>query len=356
MNLKSIIKRIFKIKDEEYSLVNNYDITLIPSRDMFKDNIEIVKLIDFYKEEYKKILKQRIFTSIDLKIDNLVNLMNMNIDLVLKQCLYEKNKMFIEDDLDEHEKQILRETNNLTSLAKLKMYQEEIESLELKNICKVIALDELSKVIKYNLSMNKRNSIKNELSNLVNIMTIFKSQRTSINLEIENYKNDIENIKVNSFGRDIKYKNTRYYNATKYIFVLPQKYRFIYNEAVLTVPEFTAIIERALEIYIYEHKDLIEKFRDELEKINKEEKNLGDKQKLITKITKIEYIFKLFDLHGYNLVKDEDFEKLYRVKFDILTININNLGFSPFNTNELDAKELEVYKNIISEKLNKIYN
>ena len=188
-------------------------------------------------------------------------------------------------------------------------------------------------------------------------MIIYKSQRISINLEIDNYKKDIEVINYDNYRRrDRKYKNKRFDNADKYIFVLPEEYRLIYNEYYLSVPEFTAIIERALEIYVYEHKDLLEKCKDELENLEKEEKQLGNKQRFITKIDKIKYLFRLFDLYGYNLVNDEDFEKLYRVKFDILTININNLNNSPFNTKELEKKELEVYKNIISEKIHDIYN
>ena len=357
MNLKEIIKKIFKFKSEEYSLVNNLDITLIPKREIFEYDDNLIKLIEFYKNEYRKILKKRIFTSIDLKLDDSINQMKMNIELILNQCINDKNHNNIYKDIEDELKDFVIETNNLTSLSKLKLYQDEIQKLEHKNICKVIALDELSKEIRYNLSINKRNSIKNELSNLVNIMTIYKSQRTSINLEIDNYKRDIEVSSYNNYRRiDRKYKNKRFDNADKYIFVLPKEYRFIYNEYYLSVPEFTAIIERALEIYVYEHKDLIENYKSELEKINNQKKELKDKQRLTTKITKIEYIFKLFDLYGYNLVKDEDFDKLYRTKFDILTIDINNLKFSPFNISELDAKELKVYTNIISEKIYDVCN
>ncbi|MBQ8892211.1 MAG: hypothetical protein IJ068_05090 [Bacilli bacterium] len=354
MNLREILNKLLKKQKYENSLVSNIDITIIPTRKIFKNNKKLIDLIEYYKNEYRNVLKKRIFTSIDLKLDDSINKMNMNIELILNQCINDKNKHNIYEDIEDELKDFVIDTNNLTSLAKLKLYQDEIQKLELMNICKVIALDELSKEIKYNLSINKRNSIKNELGNLVNIMTIYKSQRISINLEIDNYKRDIE---INNYRHiDRKYKNKRFDNADKYICLLPKEYRFIYNEAVLTIPEFTAIIERALEIYVYEHKDLIENYKNELEKINQEEKQLGNKQRLFNKINKIKYIFKLFDLYGYHLVNDEDFEKLYRVKFDILTININNLGFSPFNNSELNVKELEVYKNIISEKLNKIYN
>ena len=357
MNIVNIIKRILKIKSKENSLVNNLDITIIPKREIFKYDDKLIKLIEFYKNEYRKILKNRIFTSIDLKLDDSINQMKMNIELILNQCINDKNKYNIYENVEDELKDFVIETNNLTSLLKLKLYQEKIQKLELKNICKVIALNELSKEIRYNLSINKRNSIKNELSNLVNIMTIYKSQRTSINLEIDNYKRDIEVSSYNNYRHiDRKYKNKRFDNADKYICILPKKYQFIYNEDELTVPEFTAIIERALEIYVYEHKDLIENYKNELEKINNQKKELKDKQRLTTKITKIEYIFKLFDLYGYNLVKDDDFEKLYRTKFDVLTIDINNLHDSPFNTIQLENLELKVYEDIISKKIHDIYN
>ena len=357
MNIVDIIKRNLKIKSKENSLVNNLDITIIPKREIFKYDDKLIKLIEFYKNEYRKILKNRIFTSIDLKLDDSINQMKMNTELILNQCINDKNKYNIYENVEDELKDFVIETNNLTSLAKLKLYQDAIQKLELKNICKVIALDELSKEIRYNLSINKRNSIKNELSNLVNIMIIYKSQRISINLEIDNYKRDIEVSIYNKYRHlNRKYKNKRFDNADKYICILPKKYQFIYNEDELTVPEFTAIIERALEIYVYEHKDLIENYKNELEKINNQKKELKDKQRLTTKITKIEYIFKLFDLYGYNLVNDDDFEKLYRTKFDVLTIDINNLHDSPFNIEQLKKVELKVYEDIISKKIHDIYN
>ena len=101
MNLKEIIKKIFKIKSEEYSLVNNLDITIIPKREIFKDDDNLIKLIEFYKNEYRKILKNRIFTSIDLKLDDSINQMNMNIELLLNQCLNDKNKDNIYEDVED---------------------------------------------------------------------------------------------------------------------------------------------------------------------------------------------------------------------------------------------------------------
>jgi len=342
MNIKNIINKLLKktLKNyqEQSELVSILDTSYLPTRELFKENFKILKLINLYKNLYKEKLKSKIFTSHDLKIDEIVEDMNMNIDLVLKHCLYEDNKNEIDYQVD---------------YAKLNLYLQEIENLEIRNTAKFIALNELSKNIKNLFSMNRRNAINQELTSLLYIMNIFKSQKVSVKLEIENYKNEIIH---NNVDKKINNINERKDNAIKYgSMVLPHELLENYTDTYLSMPVYTAIIERALEIYVYKNKSLINNLQEELQVLKNTPKTTENKDKLLEKIKKLECQFQLFDLYGFNLINKEDLMSFYRVKFDIITIDINHQDKSPI-TCRISSYEFKCYEEIIAEKLRDIYN
>ena len=53
----------------------------------------------------------------------------------------------------------------------------------------------------------------------------------------------------------------------------------------------------------------------ELELLDSEEKNVQNKDKLVERIKKLEYKFKLFYKYGRKVITDNDMYDLYRVKF-----------------------------------------
>ena len=87
MNFISAIKNLF-LKDKKVNIIDINDILQIPDRTYYKDDLDKIKLIDLYKEQYNEILsKRKIKTSKELKLDNLQNKMIMYTDLLFHDIL-----------------------------------------------------------------------------------------------------------------------------------------------------------------------------------------------------------------------------------------------------------------------------
>ena len=180
MNFKDLISRIFKVKNNKIqSIANITDVVILPTRDEFKENSEILSLIDNYKKEYRNKLLSRILTSHDLKLEDLPSEMNMNIDLILNATINESN--FKNEQLEK-----------IIKYLKLKLYLEEIKKLDIKNKAMLIALKELQHDIRYFFSKNKRNAISNEINTLAINMNIFTSQERAVELETNSYQFNVE--------------------------------------------------------------------------------------------------------------------------------------------------------------------
>ena len=60
MNIKSLINKLFKTTDELHTnIINLNDVIQIPDRDTYQDNLDIISLIDKYKEEYLSTLSAK---------------------------------------------------------------------------------------------------------------------------------------------------------------------------------------------------------------------------------------------------------------------------------------------------------
>ena len=80
-----------------------------------------------------------------------------------------------------------------------------------------------------------------------------------------------------------------------------------------------------LEIYAYKHKDEIEGLKASVEEIKSEEKTAENREELLQKIESLETRYKVFGRY----IKENDWENLYRTKFDILMSDINKRKLSP---------------------------
>lgn len=110
-----------------------------------------------------------------------------------------------------------------------------------------------------------------------------------------------------------------------------------------------ARIQRKLDIYAHTHRQEIKKLRQQIEKLGEIEKTPKNKEQLLKDIKDIETKYKIFGRY----IQDEDLEQLFRVKFNILTVDINKQKESPLKGIN-DKKELEHYMRIIEEKVQEI--
>ena len=339
MNIKALIVRLFKSNNRKsQDIINLSGVIQIPNRKYFKDDIARLALLDKYKEEYLKILKEkRTILSNDLHSNNLEDDISVNIALLLNLCLKEK---------DNPSTSQINEIDLEIDIIKLRLYLNEINHLEEEVLLKLIALKEISKELKLIVSPNKRNAIGNEINNLTNTLIILMSQKRAIEIETSAYLKDIETHSfLNKTSEDIKQS------------LFQKKQQSILELALIFIPEqihneiYTVIdlanLERKLEIYVYNHKEDVKKMNSEVEAIS------NSRVQLLKEIEALELKYLLFDKYGRNLVTEDDLCKLYRIKFDLLTGDISNFNRTVV-TNKTNERELEFYKKIVMEKIERI--
>lgn len=111
-----------------------------------------------------------------------------------------------------------------------------------------------------------------------------------------------------------------------------------------------AKIQAKLEIYAYTHKKDIDKIRSRIEELLKQEVRVKDKEKMLDELDEIKTKYKVFGRY----IEDNDWENLYRVKFNVLMSDINESLDSPLRHGQVEAKEFEYYKKIIEDKISEI--
>ena len=344
MNIKDIINKIFKKNNGSFDIVNLNSLLInTPSKDKLTE--EELKILDNYKNEYKEILKQRKhLVSNDLDTNNLLNRELILVDILFNICL---NRESISDVID---------IISLVDKEKLKLYLQDIIDIEKEVSIKLIALDEILKK-DILLSYNKKNSIKDTINNLINILVVIQNQKTSIAVSLNAYITDIENNYIINKEKysdyDIRLNN---YKDDLAKIIIPD-YKLIFNNSKkyyeLSIKDI-AKMEKELEIFVYTHKEEMDKYRSELEKLDLEDKTKENKEDLYKKIIKLEQLFQIFDTYGRNIVKEEDYDYLYRVKFDIKTIDLYSLNSYSTPFGKYNEIELKIYENIIMEKIEAI--
>ena len=330
MNFISAIKNLF-LKDKKLNLIDINDILQIPDRAYYKDDLDKIKLIDLYKEQYNEILsKRKIKTSKELKLDNLQDKMIMYTDLLFHDILI----------LEDYRK--LANEELMIQMLKLKLFFSEILTIENEAITRLIALKEIKKSDKV-LPQNK-SSLNEEINNLTFSLIVFLNSRNAIVREIDTFLTMIE---INDNVKDEKLLDEVY---SKLIYIsediVPNNINNI-NDLIAKI----AYLEKKLKIYAYTHDDEIGKLKEELENLRTIKKDKENKNELLNKILLLEKKYLKFYEYGINKISKDEMEKLFEVKFDILTSDIDNLKQSPIKKEDLGY---EYYKDIISSKFEKI--
>ncbi len=331
-------------------LISLSSLAQVPTKDYFKDNNQILLLINLYKKEYLEILiKEKVLTSNELKSAELHNKLNMIHTLIEQNTL--DDELFEKVIFDEEDK-----VKALVKIRKFAIYNERIKELEEEVIWRIIALKEILK--KTFLNRQKKISIINEINNLTNIFVILMNQKETLKLCLNNYSLkcfDITKEKEEEKEEIIISKRKEELNAY-------QKQAF--GKVVYELNELNdmAKVEIALEDYVYNYKepttlylcDAILVLRDsiELDFINK----ANNFAKTYSKLLELENRCKIFYEFGKNIIDKDDIKKVYKLKFEILTCWENCKLIEPFVNTTTPKLELETYEEIIYALISAINN
>lgn len=338
MNIIDRFKKWF-FQEENIGLINIGDIIQIPGREYYKDDFAKLNQIDIYKEDYLKILsKKKLISSKEISFDNLEKEFLMHIELILNLYLNKEEISIITT-----EEAYLKEKINLM---KLQLYFNEINNMENETIEKLIALEELSKGKRVPL-VNRR-LLNEKINNLKMILLSFRNQKVAISIEIKNY---LMILNSNSLNEQIDST----YAFKKYEEVHNLAKDFISTNNLFNIDNLNidyiakiALIEKELEIYAYLHKKDTNILKQELVNIKNTPITSSNKEQLLERVTIIENKYYVFEEYGRGIITYENLFELYKLKFDILTYNINNLDKNPLIPKT--KIEYKCYEEIINKK------
>lgn len=342
MNIISKLKKWF-FQEEKVGLISIGDMIKIPGREYYKNDPTKLNQIDIYKEEYYKILsKKKLLSSKEISFDNLEKEFLMYTDLILNLCLNKEEDMRIMPQT--------RYINKKINLMKLQLCFNEINNMENETIEKLIALEELLKGKR--VPLVNRQLLTEKINSLKMILLSFRNQKVALSIEIKNYLSMLNNTDINH-KIDISLLGKRYHKVYDLAsdFILENTLNNI-NDLNVTHITKIALIEKELEIYAYLHKKDIESIKKEIATLKNIPITYSNKEQLLNDIIYIEKKYAVFRDYGRGIVTHDNLYELYKLKFDILTYDINSQEASPFLWK--DGNELKYYEEIVSDLFERI--
>lgn len=235
MSIIKYLKDLFNKENNAY-LINGYASFAIPKRDVL--NEKQIEILTTAKEEYLGLLKNNIFTSLDLEIDDINEKREMYTKLLLNNMMSETK-------------------NNKVLSIKLKNYESDLINLRETLLIRLIALSEI--VNQNRFKRRTRNAIISEIGKIQLSLVTIDSQIVSIHNEIEAYLSNPQ------IGLDLD----------KRICDLEYLSEDIVKKCELSSKEvYFAYLERSLEIYCYKNKEEATSFKDELDSLRCSEINI----------------------------------------------------------------------------------
>lgn len=309
MNIIKYLKDLFSKENNAY-LINGYASFAIPKRNVL--NEKQIEILTTAKEEYLGLLKNNIFTSLDLEIDDINEKREMYTKLLLNNMMSETK-------------------NNKVLNIKLKNYENNLINLRETLLIRLIALSEI--VNQNRFKRRTRDAIINEIGKIQLSLVTIDSQIVSIHNEIEAYLSNPQ------IGLDLD----------KRICDLEYLSEDIVEKCELSSKElYIAYLERSLEIYCYKNKEEVSSLKDELDSLRCSEISNNNINLLRERINKLEKKYNIYYEFDRNTITKEDMYSLYEAKF-----YIHAYDYSFRNCNNL---EKEVYLDIISKKINTLLN
>ena len=319
MNIIKYFKNLFTKEDNAY-LINGYASFAIPKRDVL--NEKQIEILTTAKEEYLVLLKNNIFTSLDLEIDDINNKREMYTKLLLNNMMNETK-------------------NNKVLSIKLKNYESDLINLRETLLIRLIALSEI--VNQNRFKRRTRDAIINEIGKIQLSLVTIDSQIVSIHNEIEAY------LTYPQQGLDLDKKVQELEDLNKRRYTLENLSKDIVKKCELSSKEaYIAYLERSLEIYCYKNKEEVSSLKDELDSLRCSEINSDNINLLKERINSLEKKYKIYYEFDRNTITKEDMYSLYETKFYMRAYD--------YSFRNCDDLEKEVYLDIISKKTNTLLN
>ena len=308
-------------KSNNVNLVNLQDFIKMPPSSFYnKHNEEYQK----YYKEYTRVLKEkRSLTSVDITINEDINLHINNIT----RSILELDKIL--DPVNNNAKR-----NNIDLkiiISKLKYYMIELNDYKDKLFIKWKVLKDINK--KTFLSNNKRYAINERINSIINELVIVNSNMNAISLEISTYLNLIDASNIKIIDNTIEFLTKRYNTLKEYLHTLKIKNK---NEDITI--ENIVYMEILLEKYIAKN-DIIKYIKDNVGKNH-------DYDRLITMCV----IIKDFS----NKDVDDLLEKIIKQKVKLYKENCKREGTlkEPLLNNKTSIYEANVLEKIIFNEIN----
>ena len=330
MSIIKYLKDLFNKENNAY-LINGYASFAIPKRDVL--NEKQIEILTTAKEEYLGLLKNNIFTSLDLEIDDINEKREMYTKLLLNNMMSETK-------------------NNKVLSIKLKNYESDLINLRETLLIRLIALSEI--VNQNRFKRRTSDAIISEIGIIQLSHVTIDSQIVSIHNEIEAYLS-----------------NPQIVDLDKRICDLENLSKGIVKKCELSSKEvYIAYLERSLEIYCYKNKEEATSFKDELDSLRCSEINDNNINLLKERINRLEKMYKIYYEFDRNTITKEDMYSLYEAKFYIhaydYSFKIYNdkddifssheARFDAYSFRNYNSLENEVYLDIISKKINTLLN
>ena len=309
MSIIKYLKDLFNKENNAY-LINGYASFAIPKRDVL--NEKQIEILSTAKEEYLGLLKNNIFTSLDLEIDDINDKREMYTKLLLNNMMSETK-------------------NNKVLSIKLKNYESDLINLRETLLIRLIALSEI--VNQNRFKRRTRDAIISEIGKIQLSLVTIDSQIVSIHNEIEAYL---------TYPQEDLDLDKRIYNLEKLSEDIVEKCELSSKEV------YIAYLERSLEIYCYKNKEEVSNLKDELDSLRCSEINDNNINLLKERINSLEKKYKIYYEFDRNTITKEDMYSLYETKFYMRAYD--------YSFRNCDDLEKEVYLDIISKKINILLN
>ena len=309
MNIIKYLKSLFNKENNAY-LINGYASFAIPKRDVL--NEKQIEILTTTKEEYLGLLKNNIFTSLDLEIDDINNKREMYTKLLLNNMMSETK-------------------NNKVLSIKLKSYETDLIYLRETLLIRLIALSEI--VNQNRFKRRTKEALINEIGKIQLSLVTIDSQIVSIHNEIEAYL---------TYPQEDLDLDKRRNTLEKLSEDIVEKCELSSKEVYITY------LERSLEIYCYKNNEEVSSLKDELDSLRCSEINSDNINLLRERINKLEKMYKIYYEFDRNTITKEDMYSLYEAKFYIYAYDYSFTNY--------DYLEKEVYLDIISKKINTLLN
>ena len=292
MNIIKYLKSLFNKENNAY-LINGYASFAIPKRDVL--NEKQIEILTTTKEEYLGLLKNNIFTSLDLEIDDINDKREMYTKLLLNNMMNETK-------------------NNKVLSIKLKSYETDLINLRETLLIRLIALSEI--VNQNRFKRRTKEAIINEIGKIQLSLVTIDSQIVSIHNEIEAYL---------TYPQEDLDLDKRRNTLEKLSEDIVEKCELSSKEVYITY------LERSLEIYCYKNKEEVSNLKDELDSLRYSEINDDNINLLKEKINKLEKMYNIYYEFDRNTITKDDMYSLYEAKF-----YIHAYDYSFTNYNELE--------------------